>query len=308
MCRWLELMFDFHTVLLRRATRWLTAPLVLPIMLLSRTHILDSVSATSQRRCDSANMFSPQLLPFLPLTLVLNSSLPNNIYAIEPYPLADLQIGFPPNPALTLCLLPWARALYTSLRRHLFQAVLGRRRQSPLASPSSPLLNGNAHGAAPLPAEADFARNQQRHQVGENHLERLEGMLDDPAEPRRIVVTVSSGARLLAGTLVFPWVAASAGSLLFWIAKRQNSGKGLLAKILGVGVASTFTPNQLFGLPSFAQPVREMVDPVWWRNAVGGALLVLLKDTWSITRQVMEIKREQSRRIETQDIRPGMSI
>jgi hypothetical protein len=32
-------------VLLRKATRWLTAPLVLPIMILSRTHILDSVRA-----------------------------------------------------------------------------------------------------------------------------------------------------------------------------------------------------------------------------------------------------------------------
>lgn len=156
-----------------------------------------------------------------------------------------------------------------------------------------------------MPAEADFARNQQRHQVGENHLERLEGMLDDPAEPRRVVVTVSSGARLLAGTLVFPWMAATAGSLLYWLAKRQSSGRGLLAKILGVGVATTFTPNQLFGLPNFAQPARELIDPVWWRNAVGGALLIFLKDTWTITRQVMEIKREQSRRIETQEFRDG---
>ena len=237
---------------------------------------------------------------------MLNSSLPSNFYTIEPYPLSDLQIGFPPNPALTLCLLPWA--LYTSLRRRLFQAVLGRRRQTPLASPTSPLINGNGNAAPPLPAEADFARNQQRHQIGENHLERLEGMLDDPAEPRRVVITVSSGARLLAGTLVFPWVAATAGSILFWIAKRQNNGKGLLAKILGVGVASTFTPNQLFGLPNFVRPPREVVDPIWWRNAVGGALLVLLKDTWSITRQVMEIKREQSRRIETQDFRDGLAV
>lgn len=70
-------------------------------------------------------------------------------------------------------------------------------------------------------------------------------------------------------------------------------------------MATTFTPNQLFGLPNFAQPARELIDPVWWRNAVGGALLIFLKDTWTITRQVMEIKREQSRRIETQEFRDG---
>lgn len=273
-----------------------------------------------------------QILPFLPLTLVLNSTLPSTYayQALEPYPLADLQIGFPPNPALTLCLLPWVRAVYTSLRRRIFHLVLGTKaRRTPITSPGTPGLDGtppaiNEHGApgVPLPGEADFAQNQQAQQNGRGNDPHAQwgagvnAMLggDLAPEERRIVLTVSSSMRLLAGSLIFPWAAATAGSLLFWLAKNTSNGRGLLAKILGVGVASTLAPlggtfGTLFGLGgSLFQPAREFIDPVWWRNAVGGAAMIIGKDVGRLLRISMERKRAQSRRVQGQPIREGLEV
>lgn len=263
-----------------------------------------------------------QILPFLPLTLILNSTLPNTqtLYAAQPYLLTDLHFTFPPTPALTICIIPWIRAAYLALRRRIFRTILGQRRPSPLASPATPQAvndqgNGHAAGVPQLPGEADFVRNQQRMaQVGAA-VEGVEAIFNDQiggGNERRIVVTVSSGIRILAESLVFPWAAAGMGSLLLWLAKRQTASGRWLAKLLGVGVAASAAVNNgsnLLGMANrFMPPVREYIDPVWWRNALGGALLVLGKDIWSLTRQIMERKRADSRRIENQPFREGLDV
>lgn len=208
-----------------------------------------------------------------------------------------------------------------ALRRRIFRTILGQRRPSPLTSPATPQgVHGheNGHplaGAVPqLPGEADFARNQQRNANGVGAVEGVEAMFNEHvAGERRIVVTVSSGARILAGSLVFPWAAAGMGSLLLWLAKRQSASGKWLAKLLGVGVAAQAAASNgssLLGMANrFMPPVsREYVDPVWWRNAIGGALLILGKDIWSLTRQIMERKRADSRRIENQPFREGLNV
>jgi hypothetical protein len=255
-----------------------------------------------------------QILPFLPLTLILNSTLPNthSFYTTQPYLLTDLQMSFPPSPALTLCVLPWIRAAYMALRRRIFRTILGQARPTPLATPASPgalnahVENGDADRAAQLPGEADFARNHQRNE-GDGH--GVEAMFNDHTGERRIVVTVGSGARILAGSLVFPYAAAGIGSLLLWLAKRQTASGRWLAKLLGVGLAASSAGGAVLGLSNrFVTRAPEYVDPVWWRNAIGGALLVLGKDIWSLTRQIMERKRADSRKIEDQPFRQSMDI
>lgn len=265
-----------------------------------------------------------QILPFLPLTLILNSTLPNaqSLYAVRPYLFTDLQFSYPPSPALTLCIIPWIRAAYMALRRRIFRTILGQSRPTPLASPATPLgghinENGHAAGGVPhqLPGEADFARNQQRNANGGGGgaVEGVEAMFNEHVgNERRIVVTVSSGARILAGSLVFPWAAAGMGSLLLWLAKRQNASGRWLAKILGIGMAAqaaASNSSSILGMANrFMPPVREYIDPIWWRNAIGGALLILGKDIWSLTRQIMERKRADSRRIESQPFREGLNV
>ena len=253
-----------------------------------------------------------QVLPFLPLTLVLNSTLPASYpyYTLEPYPLADLYFSYPPNPALTLCLIPWVRAVYMAARQRLFQAVLGRS-ATPIASPASPanLLNGQPP-VVHLPGEADFARHDiQRDPPRDDFAANLEMLNGNPGDQRRVVVTVASGARILAGSLIFPGAAALTGSILLWLAKRHHSGRGWLAWALGLGISSSAAaPSTIWNLSTFLPPHREYVDPVWWRSTVGGALLVVLKDFWSMTRQAMEIKRAASRRVQSQAVRDGLEI
>lgn len=199
---------------------------------------------------------------------------------------------------------------------------MGQRRPSPLASPATPQAghvgaadNGHVAGAAPqLPGEADFARNQQRNAGGGGGaVEGVEAMFNEHVgNDRRIVISVSEGARMLASSLVFPWAAAGMGSLLLWFARRQNASGKWLAKLLGVGVAASAAGSNAQGLLGmtgrFMPHVREYVDPVWWRNALGGALLILGKDVWSLTREVMEKKRADSRRIESQPFREGLNV
>lgn len=287
----------------------------------------------------------PQILPFLPLTLVLNSSLPSSspYYYLEPYPLSDLQIGWPPNPALTLCIAPWVRAVYVSLRRRIFRAVLGQTR-TPITSPATPTTVNGGHPpvgtAVNLPGEADFARNRQRNrndyinnnephaandaalpQQQQQHQPQFAALLDNgEVNHRRAVFTVSSASRMIAGSFLFPGMAAAAGSALLWLAKRQSgNGRGLLAKLLGLGLvgggSSATAANAALALPgtiwsTFLQPAVEKVaiDPVWWRNAVGGALVIVVKDAWSICRQVMELQRANSRRIQNQTFRDGLEV
>lgn len=236
-----------------------------------------------------------------------------------PYWLSDAAQSFPPNPAVTLCLIPWVRVLYVALRRRVYQAILGRR-TTPAPSPGSPqtLQNGATPGtqAVNLPEEADFRANQQRAH-GEPAAAAEVGAGAELAahfgmEPQRVVITVSSSVRLLASSLVFPGVAAATGTLLYWLAKRQNNGRGLLGKILGISLAASATQSaalptsSIGGLWTFLPPQRAYVDPVWWRNTIGGALLIMLKDAASIVRQKMELKRIQSRRIEDKPYRNGM--
>lgn len=146
------------------------------------------------------------------------------------------------------------------------------------------------------------------------------------------MITVASGARVLAGSLIFPGAAALAGSLLLWLARRHNSGRNWLAWVLGVSASSTAAmaagASALAGgssaasgnahtaiwkltsfLPSYSYGVsREFIDPVWWRSTVGGAVLVLLKDSWSMARQIMERRRAASRRIEDQAFPDGLEL
>lgn len=254
--------------------------------------------------------------------MILNSTLPNtqSLYAVHPSIVTDLQISYPPTPALTLCIIPWLRAAYMALRRQVFRAVLGQRRIASLASPATPNgQNGeNGHGGgAQLPGEADFARNQQRNDMAagdggvQGGVEGVQAMFNEHTNERRIVITVASGARILAGSLVFPWAAAGVGSLLLWLAKRQTASGRWLAKVLGVGMAASAASSNvnIMGMANrFLPPVREYVDPVWWRNAIGGALLILGKDVWSLVRQVMERKRADSRRIESLPFREGLDV
>lgn len=286
-----------------------------------------------------------QILPLLPLTLVLNSSLPSTSsasYLFDSYSLTELSLAsFPPNPALTLCLMPWVRALYLALRRRVFRAVLGGRKPTPLASPTSPpnhTNNDNAEGAGGvnLPAAEDFIRNHARaRHLNQNEVEGngnahggefnadIALLNGEAGQERRLVVTVSSGFRILAGCVLFPGIASLAGSALLLLARRQESrGSYWLAKFLGVGAASSaaaaassssnwifsnFLPPQT-AFTAYQRGVMQGIDPVWWRNAVGGAMVVLVKDVWRILRRTMERKRHESRRIENQSIRSGLEM
>lgn len=160
-------------------------PLIPITLVLSRTPLIDS------------------LLPFLPLTLVLSTS-PSSATSA----LSSLSLSYPPSPALTLCLLPWARVVYLRLRKAAFDAALGRRRRF-------------AGGLAGLLEEMQQDHGAP-HEVGRDRIEvvaEIEVEMDDPAQrednalagDNRLRVGIPRFTSLVMGALLFPAMTSAAG-------------------------------------------------------------------------------------------------
>ncbi|KAK4050005.1 hypothetical protein OIV83_003829 [Microbotryomycetes sp. JL201] len=174
--------------------------------------------------------------------------------------------------------------------------------------------------------DGDDAQNQRADDgEGHQHLQpEVQGQQPNAVVNNRLRVGLSRLTSLVVGALLFPATCSIAGSALFFLASRQANRPrpslpiALLRKLLGVqaiiaaraaGVAvgqatpsltGTFTNyiKLILAPKAFpSRPVSPLVDPVWVRNAIGGAIVLLLRDAVELGAGVLELQRKASRSI-----------
>ena len=184
--------------------------------------------------------------------------------------------------------------------------------------------NGNADTYETL---EDGSIVRQRGWFGEEVL-YLDDMQDQfldqaPDMPQTIFITYYGLAKLVVGALSLPAIANVMGSLLGLSAKYS----GLLAAVLGmsqhISVRSVldlnwfdiFWPREpdLRSLedtsPFFKDaPVNyDDLDPVWYRNAVGAGLYIVLKDSFALLYRYLKKKRRGKMHIKDLPFSPGVA-
>lgn len=253
-------------------------PLIPVLLVLGRTKAIDA------------------LLPFLPLTLRLTTS-------GDSYPqfLSDHSVHtYPPSPLLTLFLLPWARLAYLHGRSYVFSRVLGPRKLLPGIQGMLQDLGMDEEDPAPAI-------------VAEIQIEDIfvDVRNEEVVAPRDIVrrrIGLGKFTSTVVGALLLPFVAASAGSIIFWICKKDWRGVDVLRKILGVqAVVAALGRGKGVGvglgtstnwLRSWATPKpTRLIDPVWIRNTLGLGIVLVVRDICQLIAGVQERQRKASRRV-----------
>lgn len=125
-------------------------------------------------------------------------------------PLSSLSLSYPPSPALTLCLLPWARVVYLRLRKAAFDAALGRRRR---------FAGGLAGLMEEMQQDHDGVQDPGRDRI--EVVAEIEVELDDAeqgvpppdnvAGDNRLRVGIPRFTSLVMGALLFPAMCSAAG-------------------------------------------------------------------------------------------------
>ncbi|MBW0530422.1 hypothetical protein O181_070137 [Austropuccinia psidii MF-1] len=288
--------------------------LIGPILLLSRTRLIDSV------------------FPFLPISLILSTLPPlnhdSNIrhhYRQTTNLLDPLQIKitsiFPPQPSITLCLIPWFRIGWNWAWGHLAKFIIKRQSKSlDYMGMTDPLaFQFNQHNNPQVRVEHDIIDNQDQ--------------IFQPLVGEVILDNTSLHTAICLGmeALLWPGLASCAGNLLFFLSKDRP----WLRSLLGLNQScpqhqfkASFAPyqsplsfitspfNQLFQI--FLQSnhfnsnlshqnlndynfeinsISEDEDPVWWRNTLGGAMLVVIKDVFNLLEKVMKLRKLSKRKV-----------
>jgi hypothetical protein len=324
--------------------------LVGPILILSRTKQLDSV------------------LPFLPISVILSTLPPLSLDGelnSSTHHLADpnllrLEHVFPPEPGLTLCLIPWMRIGWGFVWSRISNLIL--RRECLGMSYQYPLgvglgLGGQAQAGAGagLNEGNQAARNEGRGNLEQaeeedGDAEELNGQQPPAVELVLDYTSLRTVIRVGMEALILPGAASLVGTLLLLLARNRPWLRTLLGLKISSSLLSYQQPSyhqrgssstsgssflstlksslghivykltrlELFSnrtqaasdtnplkLPSILSGFRITDyldsagedDPVWWRNTLAGALIVVLKDILSLTEKVLKLRKLKYRRI-----------
>ncbi|KAH9460886.1 hypothetical protein MJO28_009977 [Puccinia striiformis f. sp. tritici] len=328
--------------------------LVGPILILSRTKQLDSV------------------LPFLPISLILSNFHPLGLdsefndtvhhHLADPHPLR-LEHIFPPEPGLTLCLIPWMRIGWSFVWSRISNSIL--RREYLGMSYQYPIgvglgLAGQAQAAAGADgirvgveneARAGRERVNEENEEAENQANVAQAapaaeLVLDYSSFRTIIrvgmeALILPGAASLVGTLLLvlsrnrPWLRTLLGLKItssflahqpMFYQQQSSSGTSFLSSLktsVGQIVYRLFrldilSPNSSDQTTELDNPINNPLnlhklisgfklvtdyninpedDPVWWRNTIAGALIIVCKDILSLTEKVLKLRKLKYRRI-----------
>ncbi|KAI8454799.1 hypothetical protein BY996DRAFT_4581501 [Phakopsora pachyrhizi] len=290
--------------------------LVGPILILSRTRQLDSV------------------LPFLPISLIL-SNLRANLIGDLPSPdfqTIRLRPVFPPDPALTLCLIPWARIGWSWIWGKVTDFVLrreyrslshlglsyraggaGRNVRGGIQRVNQPNVRGR-HLGVEVEVAAEDGDNEDGDEDGDEGVGM--GAQMGGAELQLDYLTLRVIIRRGTEALFLPGAASVAGNLLYILSKNRV----WLKTILGLRRSGTkshsgsflnrlsqafkkITGMRLENLTSLAPSssssllADESEDPIWWRNTIGGGLIIIVKDVLNLVEKVMKLRKLSHRKI-----------
>ncbi|EGG01664.1 uncharacterized protein MELLADRAFT_91928 [Melampsora larici-populina 98AG31] len=304
--------------------------LVGPILLLSRTTQLDSI------------------IPFLPISLVLSNLAPSGYDSQDStsnqVQFVKLDSVFPPGPALTLCLIPWARIGWNWIWSRITYVVLAHEYKSlEFMDPANGFPSGLGLDGGPRPALVPNAVGRQAEEANGPEDQRFNplaaandgGRGQLGAEVVLDYTTLRGAIRMGMEALLLPGAASMAGNMLLLISKhlpwlrtvlgirsilhhsyfsapstgsiwyRLTSSIGTtISRITGlrfwnpsnhqlVGISDWRTNEGI--LNQYKNGIIE--DPIWWRNTLGGALIVLVKDVMGLIEKVLKIRKLSQRRI-----------
>ncbi|THH12510.1 hypothetical protein EW146_g7632 [Bondarzewia mesenterica] len=249
---------------------------------------------------------------------------------------------WPPSPTLLSMMFPLVRAFYGVGLKHLKRWVVNSREtpQPPVRRIEWALNDGGpaalririganvGQPAAERPAQPPDPDAQQ--EAGQAPADAPEGDAvneEDPgvAAERTIRITGGSIGRVVGGALILPLISNGMGSLLFRLSRHLP----ILAKILAVRPPLSKTLPSLWPAPSSygleGRPLSEQAshifkimwqgsriwaesDPVWWRNALGLGIFIVVKDAvklfhlW-LAKQELESRKVKTRSFEGIDIK-----
>ncbi|KAG6866319.1 hypothetical protein C0991_005786 [Blastosporella zonata] len=295
-------------------------PSIIPILLLwppiPPIHVREVISS------DASKSFTPS--SFLPADLRIRR------------PLSETLWSWPPTPALFgFFVVPFVRYVYKKAWRRLQIRVLGaapasvRNRGEDVVWDGWPIVIRVRGGAE----EADPAQQQQgqqqqdqvqaepvvaaegpeppQDQLPENGLPALE------AAEQTITLMRSSLGRRVGGALLVPYISSRMGALLLYFSKYS----AILRRILAVRpplqditalVSGRAPPPGLMGqlqktLTTVWQStmrgsqVWAEADPVWWRNAIGLGLFVVVKDAIELLHLWLATRELETRHVKNRD-------
>lgn len=303
-----------------QTTRWpisfyLKLPTLPFLLILSRTNILDS------------------LLPFITLILATTGNSNNTGRVGLTYPIS-LSIIWPPSAGLTICILPWIRLGYLSLRKRVWNS-LGRK-------PQLSLIN---------------MLDIEEEERGDNLVAAVEVIEEGPqiingagGGGERIIrqrISIGRFNSLLVSTLLSPFLAALTGAGLLYLANRnENKSALILRKVLGLSSSSSSTSSTTLLAPSTSFTIQKSIssfaastltsiglssllspfssspstlsnpsspslnstDPIWIRNSIGLGLIILIRDVVELIVGGLEDSRKKSRRVVGREFGEGLEL
>ncbi|KAH9821173.1 hypothetical protein DFH28DRAFT_1092864 [Melampsora americana] len=289
--------------------------LVGPILLLSRTNQLDSI------------------LPFLPISLIVSNLAPlgldQEFNSSTHVKLIQLDSVFPPGPALTVCLIPWFRIAWNSIWSRFTSLILSHEYKSlEFMDPSHGLPTGLGldGGVRPTMVPNPIGHQAEGLHGAEDRFNPIAAAQDGGraqlgAEVVLDYTTLRGAIRMGMEALLLPGVASMMGSLLLRSSKHlpwllyiltyfnPTSTPSIwfkltssLLTITGLRFTNQFKPNrkdewneERWMLRDDENELNE--DPIWWRNTLGGCLIVLVKDVMGLIEKVLKIRKLSKRRI-----------
>ncbi|POW00530.1 hypothetical protein PSTT_13066 [Puccinia striiformis] len=274
----------------------------------------------------------------------------------DPHPLR-LEHIFPPEPGLTLCLIPWMRIGWSFVWSRISNSIL--RREYLGMSYQYPIgvglgLAGQAQAAAGADgirvgveneARAGRERVNEENEEAENQANVAQAapaaeLVLDYSSFRTIIrvgmeALILPGAASLVGTLLLvlsrnrPWLRTLLGLKItssflahqpMFYQQQSSSGTSFLSSLktsVGQIVYRLFrldilSPNSSDQTTELDNPINNPLnlhklisgfklvtdyninpedDPVWWRNTIAGALIIVCKDILSLTEKVLKLQR-----------------
>ncbi|KAF9516704.1 hypothetical protein BS47DRAFT_626116 [Hydnum rufescens UP504] len=259
------------------------------------------------------------ILPFLPVLYMPASMLfPGGHGSLFPPPLTDA-VNYPPSPALTLFMAPYIGMAYHFASNKVVSWISRKTPGGPHSYTRRNLVvHINRVAEEPdqnvLPNDLapgiDNDGEEPDNFVPNNDEPPAAAVPADDPEPAGVnVIHLTEGyvLRLIVSTLLAPFVAPVCGELL----KRLSKHSAVLRTVLGIdaargigkiGLRSNVTA--LSGPLAFLMPVGlqydgriEDMDPVWWRNALGLSLFVLISDATTMLHLWLALRERRSRTI-----------
>lgn len=277
-------------------------------------------------------------LAFMPLTDTLNPGL----VRFRTTPRMFASRGYPPDLMMTALALPWLRIMYLACKRFVYRQLLLPRHPRPVTranrgsrmvlmgdQPSFGMLldsQGASMDTYETLDDGTLAHTGLRNDQDDDQvlLEDLDlYVMEHQRVPVNIFVTIEGLSKLFVQALGFPLVAHVAGGLLAGLAHYSDVIRRWLGIARGVvpenDLANWFKllrsgwmdpgPRRLSAAwrDQEASFMLDDLDPVWFRNLLGGGIYIVVKDMFVLLYRYLRKQQRQQLRIKDLPFSEGVA-